>query len=131
MGGKTNELWYARRMTSLTDGPRKAVYLHREVLTVPVGMVVDHRDFDGLNNQKANLQICSYSDNGRKRRKTKEKKHSRYKGVTWNGKTWMVSIKNGTRSTTLGYFADEVDGALMYDIAAQVLFGEFAVLNGV
>lgn len=130
MKRKRGQLWYARRMTSMKDGPRRAVYMHREVMNAPNGVLVDHDDFDGLNNQRSNLVLCSAVENCRKRRKTTGT-HSRFKGVTWNGTRWMASIKFGDKSYTLGYSHDEEEAALLFDVAAQVLFGEFAHLNGV
>jgi hypothetical protein len=33
---------------------------------IPAGMVVDHLDGDGLNNQRANLEIVTVSENARR-----------------------------------------------------------------
>lgn len=129
---KESEVWYARRMTSLKDGPRKAVFMHREVTGAVMPMVVNHRDFDGLNNQKSNLDVTSYSANARWKRKAPGTS-SRFKGVTWNKSEgrWMTTIRFGGGSRTLGYFDDEEEAALMYDVAAQILFGDEAFINGV
>lgn len=43
----------------------------------------------------------------------------------------MAGIKYKGRSYTLGYFKSQKTAALMYDVAAQILFGEFAYINGV
>jgi hypothetical protein len=127
MQRKGHPIWYARRMTSLKDGPRIAIYMHREIMNAGNGTFVDHEDFDGLNDQKANLRVCSPSENCCRRRKTDRKKHSKYKGVTWNGRKWMASIKQGT----LGYSNNEKDCAIMYNVAAQLFYGAFAHLNDV
>lgn len=133
---KRGTAWYARRMTSLKDGPRKAIYMHRDVLRAPDGMPVDHRDFNGLNNQKKNIRVCSYSENGRRRRKSRGTR-SRYKGVAYVKRSdipdrhWQASIRWQGTTHTLGLFAHEKDAALMYNVAAQLFFGEFAYLNNV
>src|SRR5262249_22625258 len=46
------------------------------------GQVVDHFDRDGLNNQKANLRICSTSQNNHNRKKRRDAIHSQYRGVS-------------------------------------------------
>lgn len=55
-------LHYAR--TAMTK-PR--IYMHQLILpNCPVGMRREHRDGDGLNNQRYNLEIISHSDNIRR-----------------------------------------------------------------
>lgn len=50
--------WYATR-----GEKKKIIYMHREILRTPKGMLTDHIDMDGLNNQKKNLRICTHQQN--------------------------------------------------------------------
>lgn len=131
MNKHSQPIWYARRMTSLRDGPRRAVYMHREIIGA-TAEAVDHKDSNGLNNQKHNLSDCGYGVNAHRRRK-RSGTHSRFYGVTWNKgeEKWMASIKCGGIGGTLGYFAEEEDAAIAYNVAAQLFFGEYARLNDV
>ena len=56
---------------------------------------------------------------------------SRFKGVCWNklARKWQASITVNRKVRHLGLCEDEADAALMYDVAAQVLFGSFARTN--
>jgi hypothetical protein len=91
---------------------------------------VDHRDHDGLNNQRCNLRLATPSANAcniRKRAGTT----SRFLGVYWNKRMrrWHAQIKAGGRRHSLGLFDREEDAAAAYDNAAREWFGEFATLN--
>jgi hypothetical protein len=102
--------------------------MHRLVLKVK-SHFIDHKDGDGLNNQKSNLRLCNRFQNGQNR---KVQKHSSpYKGVTWfePAKSFQVKIQiNGTRKF-LGYVKDPTEGAKIYDAAAIRYFGSFARTN--
>lgn len=54
--------WYAVRRVTL-DGKRVKIRMHRFILDVPPGTldsrVVHHKDDDGLNNQRENLEIVA------------------------------------------------------------------------
>jgi hypothetical protein len=68
--------------------------MHRLIMNCPDGLIVDHIDGDGLNNQKSNLRICSHQDNICNTRKTPGKFASDYKGVTkpkWDNR-WQATI---------------------------------------
>lgn len=41
------------------------LYMHRLVMEEPVGMVVDHMDCNGMNNQRENLQVVTQAENTR------------------------------------------------------------------
>ena len=43
----------------------KSAFLHRLVMSAPIGTIVDHEDLSKLNNQKHNLRICTISENGK------------------------------------------------------------------
>lgn len=43
--------------------------MHRLVTDCPDGMVPDHLNFDRLDNRKANLHICTQSDNSKRKQK--------------------------------------------------------------
>ncbi len=114
----------------LPDGTK--IRLHRFVMgcTVGDGIVVDHRNGDGLDNRKTNLRACTQSQNCMNSRRRSHAAAS-LKGMVWNKarQKWEARIVYKKRQRYLGIFATEEDAAIAYDVAAQLLFGEFALLN--
>jgi hypothetical protein len=47
---------------------KKSVALHRLILDTPKGLVVDHKNHDGLDNRESNIWNCTRADNNRNRR---------------------------------------------------------------
>lgn len=105
------------------------IYMHRLIMDTPKGMEVDHINFNGLDNRRANLRNCSKSQNHFNFRKAKST--SIYKGVTLVPSTgkWHARIKINQKTIHLGTYVEEVDAAKVYDKAAIELAGEYAILN--
>lgn len=121
--------WYALRW----DGPKGRRVLrrmHREIAAICGMREVDHKDLDGLNNQRHNLRPCSHSQNAANRAAYKINT-SGFKGVFWHPKnrTWFAQIRVNKRAKYLGCFEDKVQAAKAYDNAALKYFGNFARLN--
>jgi HNH endonuclease len=74
---------YARHGCSV-EGKDFQILLHRFIMDVTDRRVkVDHRDHNGLNNQKSNLRVCTHQQNSMNARKAKTGRGtSRYKGVS-------------------------------------------------
>ena len=129
IGGNYRDHWYA----VTTDKAHHK--MHRVIMRAPPGMVVDHIDGDGLNNQKTNLRIVSVAQNAVNRRKSKRARGvvptSKFKGVNFYATSgrWVARIQRNRVNTHLGYFDVEEDAARAYDEAAKSLHGEFACLN--
>lgn len=94
---------------------------------------VDHADGNRLNNRRANLRVVTNQQNGFNKKPYIGTSH--YKGVFWNkqkGK-WAAALSltesNAKRKYHVGFFAQELDAALAYDVAAIQLFGQHAYLN--
>lgn len=108
------------------------VLLHRFILKPGPGFVVDHKDRDPLNNQRANLRACSRQENAQN---CGPRSHSRsgLKGVycdsTGAKPRWRAQIVAGGRKANLGSFPTAAAAADAYDRAAKRLHGSFAVLN--
>jgi len=105
--------------------------MHREITNAPAGKVVHHKDSNGINNTKENLQIITLAENSRCSRKTKKLTTSKYKGVAFitSRKKWQSRIIYNGKNIFLGYYKNEDDAARAYDEAAKKHHGEFAVLN--
>ena len=124
---KSEGTWYAARSTWRETGKPTKQYLHNFLMGV---LRVDHRDCNGLNNQRSNLRPATAPQNGHNRR-PKRGGTSKYKGVCRrkNRKSWRAAINIEGRDIELGSFACEKDAAAIYDAVAKVFFGEFARLN--
>jgi len=106
--------------------------MHRQVMEVTDGKMIDHINHNGLDNRKANLRQATSAENNRNRQKFKKTRYSsRFKGVSWNSghEKWSARIDFNGKQKNIGYFDDEIEAAKAYDTAAKKFHGEFAVLN--
>ncbi len=120
--------FYALRTVVLKGGRHKTIKMHREILGLAdPKILIDHRDGNGLNNQRENLRICTNQQNRRNSRKRK-RTSSQYKGVSFfkRKKKWHARIGINGKLVPLGYFVNEEDAANAYAQAAKKYFGVFA-----
>jgi hypothetical protein len=61
----------------------KTIYMHRQIMQPPEGMMVDHINGFSLNNRRANLRICTNQQNMQNIRKS-PRAGSRFKGVYYD-----------------------------------------------
>jgi len=109
---------------------RKWIFMHREIMQPPEGMVVDHFDHNKANNCRLNLHVCTPAENQHNNTK-RPGTSSRFKGVSYVkrlGKYRASFWFNGHRFW-LGCFEDEVEAARAYDYKAVQCCGPFARLN--
>jgi hypothetical protein len=111
-------------------GKQGCIYMHRLIMNAHRGRFVDHINHDPLDNRRTNLRICTHSQNHMNRMKLPGKS-SRYKGVTWNKQVgkWKASIQAEGKYRFIGYFQNELQAAIAYDMWAKATYGAFANLN--
>ena len=108
----------------------KTIYMHNEIMQPQAGLIIDHKDHNGLNNSRVNLRLATRSQNSCNRKK-RAGCSSKYIGVSMDKKTgkWQAAIMiEGTR-IFLGNFDNEIAAAMAYDKAAILYHKEFASLN--
>lgn len=114
---------YAR--TSIKAGSKHAsTSMHRLLMNPPKGMVVDHRDHDGLNNQRYNLRVCTYSQNAQN---TKPYGSSKYSGVylcKLYNKWYLKLTIDGTRRG-FGRFDTELEAGIISNLMIRKYFKEY------
>lgn len=122
---------YAQRFYYDSRHYRRTVFMHREILKAPPDMDVDHRDGDGLNNQRLNLRLATEAENNRNT-SGQARRASRYKGVYRSaGAGWTARIQVDRRKIHLGTFPTQRMAAVAYNQAAVKHFGRFARLNDI
>lgn len=131
---KSRDTYYANRRIKDSDGNIKAAIMHRIIMCAKNDTQVDHRDSNGLNNQKSNLRLCS---NGQNQMNRGGWRKSKYKGVTIKNSYYKdrhyiyirARINVGNKQFHLGNFKTEPEAAEAYNEAALKYHGDFARLN--
>lgn len=111
--------------------------MHRQILGLTDPKIkCDHRDHDGLNNQRSNLRVATHAQNmaNLRPRKNTTSKYKGVKAVEYKSESrhtinWHASMKINGACTHLGSFKTEEEAAIAYDEAAKIHHGEFANLN--
>lgn len=136
---------YPGRIGKYNYGKIKQIRMHRQIMDAKDGQVIDHKDRNGLNNQKSNLRICTNSENQKNK---KASGSSKYLGVNWHViqtnyfskkkhtiimrkpmGSWRAGININGKQCHLKRTKSEIDAALSYNTAAKKYHGEFARLN--
>jgi hypothetical protein len=135
---KDLDLWYAERRPYIGNGHSLTVSMHRFIMDAQPDVEVDHRNGDGLDNQRHNLRVATVQQNMRNRTRKSASHTCRFKGVTWckGMRQWQAQIRVGdvrqdgrARNMYLGCFHSDIDAARAYDVAAIKHFGDFAATN--
>ena len=104
---------------------RGMLLLHRWIIKAPPGVWVDHRDGDGLNNQRSNLRLATRSQN--RANSVAVCGASGFRGV-YAKPYGRFETRIGFRGQTiqLGYFGTPEEASAVYESARAELFGDFA-----
>lgn len=121
---------YAERTVHEKDGTQWTQRMHTLIMDLPEGMEVDHRDRNGLNNQRHNMRAATRWQNAANMVMPQGENGSGYRGVDQlpSGR-WRVKISCNMRVQHVGVFDTAEEAARAYDTAAKELHGEFAILN--
>ncbi len=98
--------------------------MHKLITGLPA---TDHRNGDGLDNQRSNLRPANAAQNNHNQR-PQVGHSSRFKGVTWHKKVrkWQAAIKVCGKTHYLGCYVSEEEAAAAYAAAALAFQGEYA-----
>ena len=122
--------WYADRRTNTvyvsSERNGRKVYLHNFITG---NKRSDHKDGNGLNNQRANLRSCTQAQNSLN--SAKKRPYKRFKSVYFDNRRglWYSQIYADGKSFFGGYHRTAEDAARAYDRLAITLHKEFARLN--
>lgn len=118
---------------------RTTIKMHRLILGLKKGEIVDHINRDETDNRKENLRVCSYSENNRN---TVNKSHntSGHKGIHESKSGYRyeayIADKNGKRIRKMFYFTTYNGKENAYKCACEwyenmdkEISGEFSIYN--
>jgi hypothetical protein len=133
---------YAFRYIRTAPKKYRRRLMHHEIYDVSSKIRIDHRDGDGLNNQRENLRRATQTQNMQNQRTLRvsertRQKASRFKGVSYSlvhkrdtlTKPWRCRIRVSGILINIGWFSTQEEAACAYNEAAIKHFGDFAQLN--
>lgn len=127
---------YARTSVECLDGKQREILMHHLVLDRMYGyredgLQTDHMDRNGLNNTRGNLRWVTKRVNSRNRGSNRGAS-SKYKGVyrdKYYGKWKSIIVDKVGKCHGIGYYEDELEAAMAYDLAAIKMYGSEGVYN--
>ena len=127
-----DQVFYAKS-TRYWQETGKSDRLHQAV-TGHIHPQLHHRNRNGHDNRKVNLQPCTAAEsiwNIGKRFTSASEPTSMFKGVykAHSHRRWQAAIRSDGRRKHLSYFGFETDAAIAYNYHAAYLHGEFARLD--
>lgn len=125
----SNNYGYAMR-EECSRGEKKTILMHRYIMGVQKGTLLDHKNGLRHDNRRSNLRVAAFSQN-MCNTKLRSDSTSGYKGVCWDkAKTkWMSHIVFQGRQYFLGYYSTPEEAAYVYDQVALQVHGQFARIN--
>jgi hypothetical protein len=123
---KGKNTFYAVAQERSADGRLKKAFLHRVLLDVPDGFVVDHINGDGLDNRRQNLRIATVAQNNLNSRVRKDCV-SGLKGAFYDPRQdrYYSRIKSDGRCIWLGSFSAAIEAAEAYAKASAKYHGDY------
>lgn len=112
----------------------RSVLMSRLIMGEPIGLMVDHRDGNGLNNQRDNLRVATRAENARNRVATKKSKTGE-KCIYREGKLFRLLIvthpyrtrkESGYKKPYSKYFKSLPEAVAHRDEVLPALHGSFA-----
>ena len=127
---KSGNQLYARHSLPRINGKNKHILMHVLILDTPKGMDTDHKDGNGLNNQRKNLRICTRSENQRNRGVQKGN-IAGIKGVSLHrhNKKWTAQICLNKKKVYLGSFDTKEKAGDAYRRVCIKYHGEYAKME--
>lgn len=120
---KSKHTFYARANLQAVNGRQPSIKMHKLITGFDQ---VDHKDRNGLNNQRSNLREATQTENLANRATWGT---SKFKGVSRSRGKWRAQISIDNKVRNLGQFTEEIEAARAYDRAALEQFGEFVLTN--
>lgn len=115
--------FYAVRMSPVVNGKGYRIWMHHEIIGRPSkGLMVDHREGRGTDNQRHNLRFVTRRQNCQNR-KNGHKESSKFPGVSWNKRSekWLSKIWVNGKPKQLGLFIDEFEAFSAYKQAVEAI----------
>lgn len=114
--------------TGIVD--KKYLKMQELLISHPPDTILDHKNRNGLDNQKGNLRVATYTQN-QINQKIRIDNTSGYKGVSFDkvNKLWVAQISIKGKIKKLGRYSTKELTACAYNKKAKEIHGEFAVLN--
>lgn len=109
---------YAERWVPKVGG----LSMHRDVMNPPAHLVVDHLNFNTLDNRKSNLRVCTNSENvSRRNPLLTVKPNNGFHGIRYvkKDRQWQVRFRKNKQQIYVGEFKDAVTAAIAYDLWAK------------
>jgi len=118
--------WYLNKDTGyVQSNVGDSMSLHRFIMGSPIGLQIDHRDHNKLNNRKGNLRLATVSQNGMNKG-LQSNNTSGHTGVRKSHQKWEAYIKIQGNTIHLGRFDNIKDAIAARKVAEKKYFGEYA-----